>query len=722
MLVMRIEYSDFSINPAKQKPNLFRLICNIKLIFRFVFIWFFLFSSLISFSQKEGLNWFFGINAGLKFHQGYPEAITGALVTTEGCSTISDKYGNLRFYTDGVTVYTRMHQVMPNGTGLYGDPSSTQSGVIVPVPGDTNIYYIFTVSNLNKKSEGTGFRYSKVDMRLNFGNGDVTDKNILIFESTTERITSVKHSNDYGIWVIGHEWKSCKFRSYLVTPDGINIEDPVISNVGHYHGDSEQMAKGYMKVSPDGKKLAVAIQGENLIQVFDFNDTSGEITNPLDLWMDDQPYGVEFSREAHFLYASERYGTWIYQWDLEAGSVQQIIDSRIIIGEFTEPYSLGGAMQMASDGKIYIAVKQKTYLSAINHPSLPGLESMFDEKAVFLGSGHFCQWGLPTFIQSYFNNLWIEQENKCQGDTLFFSLNDTENIETIKWDFGDPESGTCNQSTEFEAYHIYNEAGYYQVMAVLFYLEISDTLIKYVDVLARPGVNLGEDRAICEGDSVVLSADGNYLYCQWMDDPGLSDTLYAVTNQGNYWIEVHDVCGTDRDTVSVDVHPLPAVDLGNDTIIKYNASVQLCPGQGYWGYTWQDGSTSQQYLTHSPGTFWVEVTNEFGCKSSDTVMIFPESFNIYLPTAFSPNNDNVNDIFIPKSTYEVDFDYEIMIFNRYGQMVFKSNSFSEGWDGNYQNQPCPMEVYTWFVIVHPMVENSFYTGQNLMKGNVTLLR
>ena len=379
-------------------------------------------------------------------------------------------------------------------------------------------------------------------------------------------------------------------------------------------------------------------------------------------------------------------------------------------------------MQMASDGKIYIAVKQKTYLAAINHPSLPGMESEFEEKAVFLGAEHFCQWGLPTFIQSYFNNLWIEQENKCQGDTIFFSLNDNENIETIKWDFGDPESGINNQSAEFETYHIYNEAGYYQVMAVLFYLENSDTLIKFVEILNKPSVDLGEDQAICEGDSVSLSAFGNYSFCHWMDDPYLNDTLYVTNKEGNYWIEVNDVCGIDWDTVFVDVQPLPAVDLGNDTIIKMNTTIQLCPGQGYCGYTWQDGSSSQHYLTNSPGTFWVDVTNEFGCKSSDTILIYPESFKIYLPTAFSPNNDNVNDIFIPISPYEVDFDYEIMIFNRYGQMVFKSNSISEGWNGNYQNLPCPVEVYTWIVVVQPMVESSLYAGQNIMKGNVTLLR
>jgi len=165
---------------------------------------FFLIASFC-FAQKEGLNWYFGQEAGLRFHNGYPEPMSGKLSTSEGCATISDEDGYLQFYTDGITVWNRQHLVMQNGTGLYGNSSSTQSGVIVPVPGDTNIYYIFTVSNLDKKGKGVGFCYSKVDMRLDYGNGAITEKNVLLFSSTTERITSVKHQNDYGVWVIGPE-------------------------------------------------------------------------------------------------------------------------------------------------------------------------------------------------------------------------------------------------------------------------------------------------------------------------------------------------------------------------------------------------------------------------------------------------------------------------------------------------------------------------------------
>jgi hypothetical protein len=91
-------------------------------------------------------NWYFGNGAGITFNSGTPIALTnGALVTIEGVATISDDLGNLLFYTDGVTVYNRNHTIMVNGTGLFGDISSTQSAIIVKQPGNTNIYYIIHI-------------------------------------------------------------------------------------------------------------------------------------------------------------------------------------------------------------------------------------------------------------------------------------------------------------------------------------------------------------------------------------------------------------------------------------------------------------------------------------------------------------------------------------------------------------------------------------------------
>ncbi|HOB27707.1 MAG TPA: hypothetical protein PKJ07_06165, partial [Bacteroidales bacterium] len=103
------------------------------------YILFFLLVFIINetlYSQNEGNNWYFGENAGLSFNTAPPTPLTnGQLDTYEGCATVSDKNGNLLFYTDGMTVYDKMHNIMPNGSNLFGHSSSTQSAIIVPKPG-----------------------------------------------------------------------------------------------------------------------------------------------------------------------------------------------------------------------------------------------------------------------------------------------------------------------------------------------------------------------------------------------------------------------------------------------------------------------------------------------------------------------------------------------------------------------------------------------------------
>ena len=100
--------------------------------------------SINAIAQKQANNWYFGINAGLDFSRNnILPLLDGQLQTGEGCSTISDANGDLLFYTDGVTVYNRNHEIMLNGNDLNGNNSSTQSAMIIPKPLDVNIYYIF---------------------------------------------------------------------------------------------------------------------------------------------------------------------------------------------------------------------------------------------------------------------------------------------------------------------------------------------------------------------------------------------------------------------------------------------------------------------------------------------------------------------------------------------------------------------------------------------------
>jgi gliding motility-associated-like protein len=678
--------------------------------------------SNLSFGQQEGSEWYFGSFAGISFQTEPPTALSnGALNTSEGCSAISNMEGELLFYTDGITIYNRTHNVMLNGTELSGNSSSTQSGVIVPVPDAPDIYYVFTVSNLDWSSSMEGFRYSKVNMQFDGGKGGVVpgEKNILLFEPTTERITSVKNYNEFGIWVIGHEWESNRFIAYLVTANGIDINNPVHSVVGEIHENPINNGKGYMKASSSGTRIAVAIQSSNIIQVFDFNNVNGQITNPITLPAGALPYGLEFSKDSRFLYADERYDNHLFQWDLEAGDENAVINSRKTVGIFDK--KLGGALQMAPNGKIYIAHKSQKYLSVIHEPDNEGSACNFEYAAFDLCETCLSKEGLPSFIQSYFNVVWIEHEHQCANDTIFFSISDTVGIQSISWNFGDPQSGAANSSHLYFPWHIYTKPGNYYVTATITHFT-AKTINETLEILPLPNIDLGDDQLICDGDSIVFYSGEGFDSYQWMDDDSFNSSIFTAYQEGNYWVRVTDVCGTDFDTIYLEVQELPEIDLGNDTVIRYNTTIMLDPGNDYSSYVWQDGSNLSEYTLDYPGTYWVEVKNDDGCKTSDTIYIKAIPFSIHVPTAFSPNGDGLNDTFRAMASYEAEIEFRISIFNRWGERVFKSKRIEDGWDGTFNNMPCPVGTYTWVIDASGFEENEFFKGESKMMGNLTLLR
>ena len=112
-----------------------------------IFYYYILFlSSNILFAQKEGNNWYFGWYVRLDFNSGSPVALANsAMYTRQVVASISDSNGNLLFYTNGLKIWNKNNLIMANGTGLLGDTLSSQSALIVPLPGSLNKYYIFTI-------------------------------------------------------------------------------------------------------------------------------------------------------------------------------------------------------------------------------------------------------------------------------------------------------------------------------------------------------------------------------------------------------------------------------------------------------------------------------------------------------------------------------------------------------------------------------------------------
>lgn len=366
---------------------------------------------------KENNNWFFGNGAGLTFNttSGAPTTLLGGKLTTlEGCASISDKNGNVLFYTDGTTVWNKKNQLMTAGTGLMGNISATQSAIIVPWPGTRcQKYFIFTV-DAAENNLAKGLRYSVVDF-TNDPLGAVGTKNVLLKYPVAEKLTAVS-DGDGGFWVIAHGYNIAnsvagnnEFYAYHITIGGL-LAAPKSSAIGSNHGGGSPAfgpAVGYLKVSPDGKRLACASWMGDFVEVFNFDIATGSVTALVRKisateFPNSHPYGIEFSPDGSRLYVSTNRGfpNKLLQFDLKSTSVAAELDSTSPVSPFYD----FGALQLGPDGKIYVARNKKTQLSVINFPNALGASACsYSINGPSLPQGSNCEIGLPCVIQGDFS-------------------------------------------------------------------------------------------------------------------------------------------------------------------------------------------------------------------------------------------------------------------------------------------------------------------------------
>ncbi|MGB1309100.1 MAG: T9SS type B sorting domain-containing protein [Oceanihabitans sp.] len=370
----------------------------------------------VSYAQDQASNWYFGENAGIQFNvlSGDVTVLTdGQLNTREGCSSISDEDGNLLFYTDGSTVYNKNHGIMSNGENLYGDESSTQSAIVVPKPDDINTYYIFTVDNAINGSN-YGLNFSIVDMTLDSGLGGVTIKNNRLLDKCSEKITAVlKDCQDASIWLIafadvnGNSDNFNTYHAFEITTAGVNH-----NSVKSTFGIDVTDARGYLKASPDGTKLASANVTSGMY-LYDFNTNNGYVSNQVTMTINgpnSYAYGIEFSPSNQYLYIhsyNDANGgpftntSTLSQFDLFAPDLmasQVVLDNRGLYR---------GGLQLGPNGKIYRSLSESynagiPYLGVINNPNAAGLAANYVHQGVDLNGVNSTQ-GLPPFITSFFN-------------------------------------------------------------------------------------------------------------------------------------------------------------------------------------------------------------------------------------------------------------------------------------------------------------------------------
>lgn len=584
----------------------------------------------------------------------------------EGTSSVADAFGNLLFYTDGETIWDKTNQVMANGNALFGSTITTQSALIVKKPGSTSIYYVFT---LGPQGNSSGLWYSTVDMSLASGNGSVTVKNTLVHTPSCEKLTGTKHCNGVDIWVVSHDYGNANFRSLLVTSAGVSTT-ATLTNIGTAW-TTRYMSYGSAKISQNGKKLGCAFYNQSLpygtFEVYDFNNATGVLSNPVTLpmplyfppqpiWTGQSPppprkllsrpevcfpYGCEFSPDASKFYGSGAGDLVFYQWDLCAGSTANITNSRFAITSFTS-----SALQLAKDGKIYVARLGHQSIGVINNPNLAGAACNYVAQGASIAPA-LCSYGLPNFIsEAPKASFTVAINGAASCNNVFFTLPSPPttttvcsstgyNVDSFAWFFGDPASGAANTSTLNNPSHLYPAQGIYTASLVYRYTNScggtsTDTLKQEVKVGSPPLLSpVGFN--ICKGNSVTLSLNGMQSYA-WNDGATSSSISVSPSVTTTYTVSGIDLVGCPYVSFqTVEVYTSPTVTVKGPTVTCPNYQIKLT-AHGANTYSWNTGSTTSVSIVIQTAT---AVTyslsgNTNGCVTHTTVTVLQKRPDILI--------------------------------------------------------------------------------------------
>lgn len=558
--------------------------------------------------------WYFGNKAGIDFNKRPPVALNNSgMDAPEGCAIVCDRNGKAIFYTDGDQVWDKTN--VPIASGIGGDPNSSQSSLIVPIPGDETLYYIFTTQAI----PGTGLnelRYSIFDLKQNGGKGLVTQKNVLLFSKSTERIAANRQ------WIIAHEYGNNTFRTYRITNQGIG--EAVYSEIGSVHSfKNAANGQGYMKLGPrDNLAVTLSTPGtNNILELFQLNDTTGVIRNYRKVDMaqpNGQVYGVEFSPGGRKLFATIKGSpspSEIHEYYLDSLDIKD----PLFVQKVSRSMEMG-ALQIAPDGQIYLAFNDVasnkslgTFTANENKISTP---STFNFTGFALAAGTNSRLGLPNFIQQQGNGFGgpgFTFTGICVGDTTKFVGTPTDAIDKFQWAFGDGAS-----SIESSPSHLYASAGPYTVsMRLTNRCGLDTTIVRQVTINPAPASpTLAPASVLCNGPVTLDANTGNLPGISYAWTNGANTKTVTIARPAIISVTNTDANGCKSTAKAIVVDNRPILDLGPDvTVCQNNATPNLDAQNPGANFVWKlngaaNGNTTniQSIDTTIPAILTYEVT------------------------------------------------------------------------------------------------------------------
>ena len=587
-------------------------------------------TSLSAYSQKEANNWYFGVRAGITFQTDSATALGGGqLNSLEGCATISDKVtGQLLFYTDGEKVWNRNHQIMNNGTGLLGGSSGTQSALIVPDPGNSDQYYIFTAPDLtlSPTPRTTKLHYSLVSLQN--PNGDVILKNVVVYDNVAEKLTGTIDCSNNGAWVVAHHRRNNTFYSFHVTSTGVNTT-PVISQ---YTENAIDHTAGYIKISPDKSKIAIASHdAPSFLAMFDFNASTGDISNYRLLGVpanNEMFYGVSFSPDNTKLYAIGKtiigpttYRSALFQYEANLGDANSIKNSRVVF-PVRLPVQFVSALQLGPDGRLYIASTYRPYLDIIDHPNQKGNLCGYRADALTLTSNS--NLGLPNFMDYNFGRS-TDTVVLCASGNVHIGPPSMSGF-SYSWD---PVTGLDNPFISNPTI-----VGTAQTNEYKLKVTNNNGCESFQTYVVKKALKITADQVqpICAGSKIQLSASGGDTYSWFpttdLDNPTKQNPIASPKSNTRY-----KVIGTrggciDSAFVNIDVYQAFS-SAGVDTSVCLGDVVQLGAFSNIGTtYSWDpildlsNPNVANPFCTPSQSRKYIlKAVTASGCESLDTVLI-----------------------------------------------------------------------------------------------------
>lgn len=435
----------------------------------YTFLWFILFLGMFnSSSNAQNLQtaiWHIG-NKRLDFNTN-PVTVTNVstpFLGTLGSLALADANGVYMLFASGISkcLYDKNYQILENGDNI-DISSGLMRSIFVPFPKNDSLIYFISNS-----------KYSIIDIK---NNKILTKNSVFESEFLFDNISAVHHSNCNDIWLLTAN--EDKLNTYLVSQNTITKKNSFVENFG-----------SKINFSSSGKIYSYALYLDGIITItygeFDRADATFSETYRYNFTNYELCYGSAFSSDASKLYYYMRRKNQNFYDLVQINITNNIPDFNSIQIITTQTYTGPvpyNQMQLGLDGKIYQVFSQKNKICIINEPNNLGILCNYQDNAISLSTGSN---NIPNFISTWFSPNYCEldffSENYCQTNNTQFYINNTDNIQTVLWDFGDSQT-----STELNPTHIYTSAGTYTVtLEVTFTDNSTQTITKTIEIFDKP--------------------------------------------------------------------------------------------------------------------------------------------------------------------------------------------------------------------------------------------